>query len=119
MDWAISMVTVGELEAGTLLARDAGERAERLRRLSLILRRVPVLPVDHAIASRYAELRASAGRQPSNDLWIAATALAHGLRLVTADKRQAALPLIDAVYICGDADEAAGLYVEDDEETAE
>ncbi len=34
------------------------------------------------------------GRLPSNDLWIAATALAHDLTLVTADERQAASPLV-------------------------
>ncbi len=64
-----------------------------------------VLPVNRAVSGRYAELRAATGRRPSNDLWIAATALAHGLRLVTADKRQAALPLVDAVYVGDDAEE--------------
>jgi len=101
----VSIVTVGEFEAGILLARDPATRATRLRRLSEILGEAPVLSIDVPVASRYAELRAATGRRPSNDLWIAATALAHGLRLVTADKRQAALPLVDAVYVGGDAEE--------------
>jgi tRNA(fMet)-specific endonuclease VapC len=35
-------------------------------------------------------------RAPSNDLWIAATALAHDVTLVTRDERLAALPLVRA-----------------------
>ena len=87
-------MSVGELEAGVLLATEAGTRAHRLRRLSAILAEVPVLPIDRAIAARYGELRAATRRLPSNDLWIAAAALANDLTLVTDDERQAALPLV-------------------------
>jgi predicted nucleic acid-binding protein len=92
--WAVSVITVGELEAGILIARDATVRARRLALLAALLAEAPALPVDRHVASRYGELRASAGRQSSNDLWIAATALAHDFTLVTADERQAALPLV-------------------------
>ncbi len=44
--------------------------------------------------SRYGELRAASGSRPTNDLWTAATALAGGLTLITADEQQAALPLV-------------------------
>ncbi len=103
--WAMSVVTVGELEAGVLLAHDPSVRAFRLGRLTQYVAEALVLPVNRAVSGCYAELRAATGRRPSNDLWIAATALAHGLRLVTADKRQAALPLVDAVYVGDDAEE--------------
>jgi predicted nucleic acid-binding protein len=93
-DWAVSAITVGELEAGILIAHDAAIRARRLALLAAVLAEAPALPIDRHIAARYGELRARAGRQPSNDLWIAATALAHDLTLVTADERQAALPLV-------------------------
>jgi tRNA(fMet)-specific endonuclease VapC len=54
-----------------------------------------VLDITRSVAVAYGELRtAGAGRAPSNDLWIAATAIAHDLELVTADKRQAALPYV-------------------------
>lgn len=95
-EWSVSVVSVGELEAGVLLATDPETRAHRLRRLAAILTEAPALPVDRAIAARYGQLRAATGRLPCNDLWIAATALAHDLTLVTGDERQAALPLVRA-----------------------
>lgn len=97
--WAVSVVTVGELEAGVLIARDETSRARRLALLSAVLAEAPALPVDRHIAASYGELRASAGRRPSNDVWIAATALAHDLTLVTADERQAALPLVRSTLV--------------------
>ncbi len=69
-------------------------RAARLRRLTAVLEEASALPIDRRVAARYAELRSETGRLPSNDLWIAATALAYDLLLVTADAAQARLPLI-------------------------
>jgi predicted nucleic acid-binding protein len=54
------------------------------------------LDVDHAVAASSGELRAAGRRAATNDLWIAATALAHDLTLLTGDARQAALPLVRA-----------------------
>jgi predicted nucleic acid-binding protein len=98
-EWAVSVVTVGELEAGILIARDATSRARRVALLAAVLAEAPALPVDRHVASRYGELRAASDRQPSNDLWIAATALAHDFTLVTADERQAALPLVHSALV--------------------
>jgi len=39
------------------------------------------------------------GRPPYNALWIAATAPAHDLTLVTDDERQAALPLVRTMLV--------------------
>lgn len=98
-DWAISVVTVGELEAGVLLAPDSSIRARRLRRLIAVLAEAPALPVERMVAARYGELRAATGRSPTNDLWIAATALAHDLMLITADERQAGFPLVRTTMV--------------------
>jgi len=92
--WLVSIITVGELEAGVLLAADGATRALRLRLLTAVLAEAPVVDVDRSVSNRYGELRAASGRRPTNDLWIAATALAHDFTLITADQRQAALPIV-------------------------
>jgi len=97
--WVVSVVSVGELEAGVLLATDSAARAQRLRRLTAVLAETLIIPIERAVAARYGELRAATGRQPANDLWIAATALAHDFTLITADERLASLPLIRAALV--------------------
>jgi len=97
-DGAVSVVAVGELYAGVLLGDDANQ-ALRLKRLAQVLSDATVLDVDRAVTTAYGELRAAAGHSPSNDLWIAATALAHDLTLVTMDRAQAALPLVRTTLV--------------------
>lgn len=91
----ISAISVGELHAGVELARDDATRSARLARLTAIVSSIPILPVDGVVGARYGELRRASRRVPSNDLWIAATALAHGLALVTRDEGLAGLPLVE------------------------
>lgn len=97
---AISVVTMGELAAGVLAAVDARTRALRLRTLNDVAD-IEALPVDVDVARRWAELRVqlrSVGRRvPANDVWIAATALVHGLPIVTQDDDFA--PLADVVEL--------------------
>ena len=87
----ISVVSVAELQFGVLVAPDDQRRAHRLARLSAILRNFEPLPVDAAVAASYGELAAAThrGRRKATarslDLMIAATAHAHGARLVTAN----------------------------------
>ncbi len=97
--FAVSIVTVGELKLGILLAGTSAMRAARLARITAILENTTVLPVDDTVASQYAELRAATGRLPTNDLWIAATAAAHKLILVTSDERQSKLPGLRTRYV--------------------
>jgi predicted nucleic acid-binding protein len=90
-DLGISVVSVAELQFGVLVAPDDERRAQRLARLSAILRSFEPLPVDAAVAASYGELAAATYRSGhkatarSLDLMIAATARAHGARLVTAN----------------------------------
>lgn len=90
-DIAISMISVAELQFGVLVAPDDERRASRLARLSVILRAFEPLPVDASVTASYGQLAAAthrAGRKStarSLDLMIAATAHAHGARLVTSN----------------------------------
>jgi predicted nucleic acid-binding protein len=86
---AVSAVTVAELHVGVLAASDLDTRARRLATLEAIAD-VEVLVVDEAVAASWALLRvhlATAARRLNvNDLWVAATALAHGIPVVTQDE---------------------------------
>ena len=85
---AISAVTIAELHVGVLAARDVDTRARRLATLEATAD-LELLGVDERVAAAWARLRvhlAEAGRRLNvNDLWIAATALANGLPVVTQD----------------------------------
>jgi predicted nucleic acid-binding protein len=86
---AISSASLAELHFGVLVTADAGVRAERLRRLSALLRTFDALPVDDDVVTSYGQLAAAlvgAGRQPRSSIMpilIAATAHAHAARLYT------------------------------------
>jgi len=85
---AVSVVTLAELHAGVLAAADVDTRAVRLATLDT-LSDIEVLPADEAAALMWARMRvhlAESGRRANvNDLWIAATAAARGLPVVTQD----------------------------------
>jgi len=76
--FSISRLTTGKKRNN--LASVAAEVIKRLH---------DVLPVTRAVAARYAQVKADlwAHGKPmgENDLWIASTALAHNLTLVTSD----------------------------------
>jgi predicted nucleic acid-binding protein len=85
---AVSVITIGELRAGVLAATDTATRDLRLDTLTAALLLEPI-PVDAEVASAWARLRLAlrdAGqRMPVNDSWIAATAMALGVPVVTQD----------------------------------
>lgn len=85
---AVSAVTVAELHVGVLAAKDLAIRARRLATLEAVAD-IELLPVDARVAASWALLRvhlAETGRRLNvNDLWIAATALAYSVPVVTQD----------------------------------
>lgn len=91
---AVSTVSVGELYAGVELARTAIERRRREQRIEAVVAHYDVLPVDLEVARAFGEVLTETCRTdgPRNrgDLLIAATAVAHGVGLATADRRLAA-----------------------------
>lgn len=82
------MITIGELRAGVLAATTLDVRDRRLATLTAALLLEPV-PVDESVVAEWARLRVllrdSGQRMPVNDSWIAATALALGVPVVTHD----------------------------------
>lgn len=85
---AVSIITIGELRAGVLVAQTVEARDRRLSTLTAALQLDPH-PIDDAVAAAWARLRVllrdSGQRMPVNDSWIAATALALGVPVVTQD----------------------------------
>ncbi len=81
-------MTVAELHVGVLAARDVDTRARRLATLETT-GDMELLRIDDRVAATWARLRvrlAEARRRLNvNDLWIAATALANDLPVVTQD----------------------------------
>jgi predicted nucleic acid-binding protein len=86
---AVSVITAAELELGVLRAADTEARATRLATLSRVRATYPLLSVDAEVASCFSRLAAAElarGRSlRRHDTWIAATALRHGVAVVTQD----------------------------------
>ncbi len=99
---AVSMITIGELHSGVLSARGLETRDRRLRTLVDVLQ-LDAIPVDRPVAEAWAHLRVAlrdAGlRLPVNDSWIAATALAHGVPLVTQDRDYDSVPGLEVIHV--------------------
>jgi predicted nucleic acid-binding protein len=85
---AISVVTRAELRVGIFAAEDIETRDQRLMTFELA-NRIVALPVDEAVSRAWAQMRAyvqaSGHRVGVNDLWIAATAAAHEIPVLTQD----------------------------------
>ena len=99
---AVSIITIGELRAGVLAASSVGVRDRRLDTLTAALQLEPV-PVDESVTAHWARLRVllrdSGQRMPVNDSWIAATALALGVPVVTQDDDFPDLAKLDVVRV--------------------
>jgi tRNA(fMet)-specific endonuclease VapC len=98
----LSVVAMGELLAGFLKGGRRSQNETRLREF-VAEPRVRVLHVDDETAVRYAAIRDYLRRQgtpvPVNDVWIAATAAQHGLRLLTLDSHFLQIPQVIVDFI--------------------
>ncbi|WP_219416620.1 type II toxin-antitoxin system VapC family toxin [Pseudonocardia nigra] len=87
-DNVISVITYAELEAGVLAAGDVDTRARRLGTFNRAAD-IELIGIDESTALMWARMRvhlAETGRRLNvNDLWIAASAAARGLPVVTQD----------------------------------
>lgn len=101
-EWAVSAVTLGELRLGVLQARGPEAAARRLSTYQLAQRFEP-LAVTEAVSEAWAllisRLRMEGRKAPVNDSWIAATALAHGVPVVTQDSGYDGMPGLQLIKI--------------------
>ncbi len=101
-EWGVSAVTLGELRLGVLQAKDPEAASRRLSTYQLA-QRFEALTVDEAVSEAWAllvsRLRAAGRRVPVNDSWIAATAIAHGVPVVTQDSGYDAMPDVRVIKI--------------------
>lgn len=97
------MVTLAELHVGVLLARDPVARSQRLRTLTTAENTFDAIPVDAAVARRFAELRAELRRLRRNpgvlDTLIAATAISHDMTVVTHDADFERMPFVQVLRV--------------------
>jgi predicted nucleic acid-binding protein len=99
---AVSVVTMGELRLGVLIADDVDTRHRRMATVSLAGMLEP-LPIDDRVSEEWARLVATlrkVGRRMGlNDSWIAATALAHLIPVVTQDADFDGVPGLDVIRV--------------------
>lgn len=99
---SVSVVTIGELRAGVLAASDIETRDRRLATLTQAMALQPV-PIDEAVAEAWATLRLrlrdTGQRMPVNDSWIAATAMALDVPVVTQDEDYVDVPGLAVLHV--------------------
>jgi predicted nucleic acid-binding protein len=82
------VVTKAELRVGIFAAEDIETRDRRLMTFEFA-NRIISLPVDEAVSRAWAQMRAYVGASGQkvgiNDMWIAATAAAHEMPVITQD----------------------------------
>ena len=88
----LSVITASELLHGVHRATQPDVRAKRSAFVEGILERFPLLSVDLACARAHAQIGAELRKAGTiigpHDLWLAATCVAHGLTMVTANIRE-------------------------------
>jgi predicted nucleic acid-binding protein len=99
-DAFLSVVTASELLRGVHRATTPDVRARRSAFVEGLLERFPLLSIDftcaRAHAQLWADLRQAGALIGPHDLWLAATCVAHGLIMVTANMREfARVPGLD------------------------
>lgn len=103
-DRAISVITASELLHGVHRARGSAVRARRAAFVEHLLSALDPLPITIGIARAHAEVWAQLEKRGNpigaHDLWIAATALGHGMDVATANPQDfERVPGLDVVPV--------------------
>lgn len=93
----LNAIVLGELISGFMIGKSERKNRKELREL-LASPRVGILPLDDETSERYAVilcmLREKGTPVPTNDIWIAASAMQYGLKLLTTDSHYAKISQI-------------------------
>jgi predicted nucleic acid-binding protein len=88
----ISAITASELLHGVHRALDPGQRARRSAWVEALLAQTAILPIDlptaRTHARLWAELAAEGRMIGAHDMWLAASAITHGLGIATLNLRE-------------------------------
>lgn len=89
----VSQITIGELLFGVEMST---KKQENKNAYMTFCHKIQIMPVDFEVACEYAKVKAALRKQgtpiPENDMWLAATALAFDLIMVTGDKHFSSIP---------------------------
>lgn len=100
---AVSAITAGELEIGVLRAPDMATQSKRMATLAELRASYSLLEIDALTASCFARIAAAeldAGRRlRHHDAWIAATAMRHGVAVVTQDDDFSAFEQVEVIRV--------------------
>jgi len=98
---SLNPVVLSELLAGFMMGKNE-KRNRSILQDFLSSPRVNILEIDEETSERYATirnyLRAKGIPLPTNDLWIAASAMQYGLKVLTTDKHYLEVPQIITEY---------------------
>jgi tRNA(fMet)-specific endonuclease VapC len=100
---SLSAITASELLHGIWRAVDPSLRARRTAFVEALLRELPVIEIDLAVARIHAQIWAeqqAVGQMiGAHDLWLAATCITHGFRIATRNVREfARVPGLQVEY---------------------
>ena len=102
---SLNPIVLGELRAGFMRGRRRKKNEEELREF-LSSPRVNVVDVDEETAERYAVILSSlwsAGAPiPTNDIWIAASAMQHGFHVLTTDEHYRKVTQVIVNYVAAE-----------------
>jgi tRNA(fMet)-specific endonuclease VapC len=94
---AVNAIVLGELKAGFRKGRHRDRNEQELAEF-LASPRARLLVLDEETADRYAvildSMRSAGNPIPTNDVWIAASAMQHGFRILTTDQHFRKIPQV-------------------------
>jgi predicted nucleic acid-binding protein len=97
----LNPIILGELMAGFLMGKNE-KRNRAILQDFLSSPRVKIVEIDEETSERYAvivgHLRIRGTLIPTNDIWIAASAMQQGLKVLTTDKHYLEVPQIITEY---------------------